>query len=120
MGVRATVLGCCLLIPLGYAGLSATTTAAGVIFYLAFMTLRGLQGPILACVMHEEAPHDDRASVLSLAALLFRLSFVIAGPPIGALVDRVGMDAALAVLGVVFTTASLAAFLPFSRAHAEA
>jgi hypothetical protein len=119
-GVRATLLGCCLLVPLGYAGLSASTTAAGVVFYLAFMTLRGLQGPILARVMQEEAPPDDRASVLSLAALLFRLSFVIAGPPIGALVDRVGMDVALAVLGVAFTTASLAALVPFARAHGHA
>jgi MFS family permease len=91
-----------------------------VVFYLAFMTLRGLQGPILGRVMQEEALPDDRASVLSLAALLFRLSFAIVGPPIGALVDRAGMDAALALLGVVFTVASLAALFTFTRAHANA
>src|SRR5207244_257147 len=119
LGVRATLLGCCLLVPLGYAGLAASPAAGGVVFYLAFMTLRGLQGPILGRVMQEEAPPEDRASVLSLAALLFRLSFAIAGPPIGALVDRAGMDAALAVLGVVFTAASLAALLVFTRAHAH-
>jgi MFS family permease len=116
-GVRATLLGCCLLVPLGYAGLAASTSAWGVAFYLAFMTLRGLQGPILARVMQEDAPPDDRASVLSLAALLFRLSFVIAGPPIGALVDRVGLNAALAVLTVAFTAAGLAALVAFTRAH---
>ena len=58
--------------------------------------------------------------MLSLAALLFRLSFAIAGPPIGALVDRAGMDAALAMLGVVFTVASLAALLAFARSHDDA
>jgi MFS family permease len=119
-GVRATLLGCCLLVPLGYAGLSASASAWGVAFYLAFMTLRGLQGPILARVMQELAPPDDRASVLSLAALLFRLSFVIVGPPIGVLVDRAGMNAALALLGVAFTIASLAAFFTFARAHPHA
>jgi MFS family permease len=118
-GVRGTLLGCCLLVPLGYVGLAVTPSAAGVVFYLAFMTLRGLQGPILARVMQEEAPPDDRATVLSLAALLFRLSFVIAGPPIGALVDRVGMNVALALLGVGFTAAALAAYVPFARAHGE-
>jgi predicted MFS family arabinose efflux permease len=118
--VRATLLGSCLLVPLGYAGLAASPSAAGVVFYLAFMTLRGLQGPILGRVMQEEAPPDDRASVLSLAALLFRLSFAIAGPPIGVLVDRVGMDAALALLGGVFTAASLVALMAFRRAHAPA
>ena len=120
LGVRTTLLGCCLLVPLGYAGLAASPAAGGVVFYLAFMTLRGLQGPILGRVMQEEAPPEDRASVLSLAALLFRLSFAIAGPPIGALVDRVGMDAALARMGVVFTVASLAALLGFARAHPHA
>ena len=117
LGVRAPLLGCCVLVPLGYLGLAATTSAWGVAFYLCFMTLRGLQGPILARVMQEEAPPDDRASVLSLAALLFRLSFVIAGPPIGVLADRVGMEVAFTVLGIVFTTASLLAFFAFARAH---
>jgi len=85
--------------------------------YLCFMTLRGLQGPILASVMQEDAPGEDRASVLSLAALLFRLAFVVAGPPIGALVDRAGMEAALAVLAVGFTAAGLVALAMFARAH---
>jgi MFS family permease len=116
-GVRATLLGCCLLVPLGYAGLAATTSVWGVAFYLCFMTLRGLQGPILARVMQEDAPGEDRASVLSLAALLFRLAFVVAGPPIGALVDRAGMQAAFAVLAVVFTAVGLLALTAFVRAH---
>ena len=57
--------------------------------------------------------------MLSLAALLFRLSFVIVGPPVGALIDRLGMDAALALLGMAFTVVSLAAFFPFARAHEQ-
>jgi MFS family permease len=119
LGVRNTLLGCCLLVPLGYVGLAASPSAWGVVFYLAFMTLRGLQGPILAQVMQEDAPPEDRASVLSLAALLFRLCFVMAGPPIGALVDRVGMEPALVALAVVFTAAGLIALAAFARAHAS-
>src|SRR5262249_43911538 len=42
-GVRATLLGCCLLGPLGYAGLAGSASAWGAVFYLCFMTLRGLQ-----------------------------------------------------------------------------
>lgn len=117
LGVRGTLLGCCLLVPLGYAGLAATASAWGVLFYLCFMTIRGLQGPVLARVMQEDAPPEDRASVLSLAALLFRLAFVVAGPPIGALVDRAGLDAAFVVLGGGLTAAALAAFSAFTRAH---
>jgi MFS family permease len=115
LGVRATLLGCCLLVPLGYAGLAASASAWGSAFYLAFITLRGIQGPLLARVMQEDAPGEDRASVLSLAALLFRLAFVVTGPPIGALVDRVGLEAALAALAVAFTAAALATLTLFVR-----
>lgn len=120
LGVRATLLGCCLLVPVGYAGLAASAPAWGAAFYLCFMTLRGLQGPILASVMQEDAPGEDRVSVLSLAALLFRLAFAVVGPPIGALVDRAGMEAALGVLAVVFTATGLAALALFTQAHRDA
>jgi MFS family permease/predicted nucleic acid-binding protein len=73
LGVRVTLLGCCLLVPLGYVGLAASASAWGLGFYLCFMTIRGLQAPILTRIMQEHAPGEDRASVLSLAALLFRL-----------------------------------------------
>ena len=117
LGVRPTLLGCCLLVPLGYVGLAASTSAWGAAFYLCFMTIRGLQAPILTRIMQEHAPGEDRASVLSLAALLFRLAFVVVGPPVGLLVDRAGMTAALAVLAVIFTPVTLAALAAFSRAH---
>ena len=119
LGVRGALLGCCLLVPLGYGGLAATTSAWGAAFYLCFMTLRGLAGPILTTVMQADAPSEDRASVLSLAALLFRLAFVVAGPPIGALVDHAGMRIAFAVLAVVFTAASLVGLGVFARAPAR-
>ena len=115
LGVSSTLFVCCLLVPLGYAGLAASTSAWGVAFYLAFMTLRGLQGPILARVMQESAPPDDRASVLSLVALLFRLAFIVAGPPIGALVDHTGMETAFTVMAVGFTAVSLIALFVFNR-----
>lgn len=119
-GVRATLFGCCVLVPLGYAGLAVTTSAWGIAFYLCFMTLRGLQGPILATVMQHDAPDEDRASVLSIAALLFRVAFIVAGPPIGALADRAGLEAALVVLAAAFTVAASSAFALFVRARRTA
>ena len=116
-GVRATLVGCCLLIPLGYVGLAASASVWGAAFYLCFMTLRGLQGPILATLVQADAPDEDRASVLSLVALVFRLAFVVAGPPIGVLVDRAGLETALAVLALVFTALGVAALALFAHAY---
>jgi MFS family permease len=117
LGVQPALLGCCLLVPLGYAGLSLSHAAWGIVFYLCFMTIRGLQGPILATVMQQDAPPEDRASVLSIATLVFRLSFVVAGPPIGALVDRVGMETALGVLAAVLAALAFLALRAFSVAR---
>jgi MFS family permease len=117
LGARASLLGCCLLVLVGYAGLALSSAAWGIAFYLCFMTIRGLQAPILANVMQQDAPAEDRASVLSIAALVFRLSFVVVGPPIGALVDRAGMETALGVLAVVLGALTLLAFSGFARAH---
>jgi predicted MFS family arabinose efflux permease len=89
-----------------------------VIVYLFFMTTRGLQGPLLATVIQADAPAEDRASVLSLNALCFRLAFVVCGPPIGALVDRIGLEPSLGVLGLGFAVAATAALTAFGRAHA--
>ena len=116
-GVRQSLLACCLLVPVGYAGLALSHAAWGIVFYLAFMTVRGLQGPILATVMQQDAPPEDRASVLSIATLVFRLSFVVAGPPIGALVDHAGMEAALGALAVLLGGLAVLAFRAFSRAR---
>jgi MFS family permease len=117
LGVRPALLGCCLLVPLGYAGLSLSHAVWGIVFYLCFMTIRGLQGPILATVMQQDAPPEDRASVLSIATLVFRLSFVVAGPPIGAMVDRLGMETALGVLAMLLGALAFLAFRTFSVAR---
>jgi hypothetical protein len=120
LGPRAALLGCCSLVPLGYAALALCGSAWGVAFYACFMIIRGLQGPILTRVMQEDALGEDRASVLSLAALLFRLAFVVAGPPVGLLVDRAGLDTALAVLAPLFALGTLGAWAVFARAHRDA
>jgi hypothetical protein len=120
LGVRMTLLLCCLLVLVGYLGFAWSASPWGVVFYLCFMTVRGLQAPVLVGVLQEEAPSGDRASVLSVAALLFRLSFVVTGPPIGILVDMSGMQTTLVGLAIAFTAISLAAWLGFSRAPRHA
>lgn len=64
LGIRAALLICCLLAGISYLGLGLVTAAAGVIFYLGFMTVRGLQGPLLTAVLQADAPANDRATVL--------------------------------------------------------
>jgi len=118
IGRGATLVACCVMVPLGYGLLALGSSPAATCFYLLLMTVRGLQGPILGGVLQADAPAEDRASVLSLNALLFRLGVVVAGPPAGLLVDRLGLDLGLCVIGSALAFANTAAFTCFRRARA--
>jgi MFS family permease len=117
LGVTRTLFGCCWLIVLGYGGLAVGESALSFLFYLCLLTVRGLQGPLLVRALQDDAPPEDRASVLSLNTLLFRVAFTILGPLVGRLVEQVGMPAALAGLGIGLTAGALAAWEAFRRAH---
>ena len=116
-GRHATLIGCAVLAVAGYAGLAFLATPWAVVLYLCFMTTRGLQGPILLSVIQADAPDQDRATVLSLNALCFRLGFVACGPAAGALAERIGLEPALGVVGGGVAVASVAALTAFVRAH---
>ena len=116
IGVPATLLLCALLAPTAYALLAASDSAWGAAAYLLLMTLRGLQGPLLVAAIQRDAPREDRAGVLSLNSLLFRLAFVLIGPIVGAGVDRFGMPPVLGALAVASGAACLASYAAFRRA----
>jgi MFS family permease/uncharacterized membrane protein YqaE (UPF0057 family) len=117
LGIGRSLVICCALAGAGYLGLGLSTSGVAVIFYLGFMTVRGLQGPLLASVLQKDAPAQDRASVLSLNALLFRLVAAVILPPIGILADRWGLDVVLTALAFISGILSLAAWALFVRAH---
>jgi len=111
------LLGCSVLAGASYLALALGSSAVAVVFYLGFMTVRGLQGPLLAGALQADAPPEDRASVLSLNALLFRLAAAIVLPPVGALADRIGIEPTLGVLAALSLAVCLAAWSAFARAH---
>jgi MFS family permease len=117
LGRRGALLACCALVPVGYGLLAAGRTPWAAAFYLVIMTVRGLQGPILAAALQADAPRADRAAVLSLNAALFRLAFVVVGPPVGFLAERAGLPVTFVALGLGLAVASLAALAAFERAH---
>jgi hypothetical protein len=119
-GLSRTLLFCSMLAGASYLALGLSSAPSGIVFYLGFMTVRGLQGPLLAGVLQTDAPPEDRASVLSLNAVLFRLASVVVLPPVGALADRLGLEAVLGILGVTFAVAALTAWFLFARAHGKA
>ena len=115
LGLNGALLACVLLVAGGYGLLAITGSWWGFSFYFLLTTLRGVNIPLVTTEMMKETPEGDRASVLSLKSMLFRFAFVAAGPAVGLMVDRVGMHFALAVLGLVLSLLSFAAWLDFRR-----
>src|ERR1051325_1254362 len=116
-GAAPVLLACTFIAAASYLALGIVSAPPAVVFYLGLMTVRGLQGPLLAGALQADAPHEKRASALALNALLFRLAAAIVLPPVGALADRIGIEPTLGVLAALSLAVCLAAWSAFARAH---
>ncbi len=94
LGDRGMVLLFILMIVAGYLGLGVVGGLWGFAFYYLLTSMRGLRGPMLLDFAQREIPSANRAGVLSLQSLLFRLAFVCTGPLVGRLADNVGVQEA--------------------------
>ncbi|WP_020676754.1 MFS transporter [Geopsychrobacter electrodiphilus] len=102
LGDRSMVVVFVLMIVVGYLGLGLTGGLFSFLFYYLLTSMRGLRGPMLLSHAQQQIPSANRAGILSLQSLCFRLSFVCTGPLIGMLADRVGVQRTFLVLCVAF------------------
>jgi cyanate permease len=88
LGERLMVVLLLALIVVGYAGLGLIGGLWGFMFYYLLTSMRGLRGPMMLNITQKECPSANRAGILSLQSLCFRLLFVCTGPLVGMLADR--------------------------------
>lgn len=91
------------LVVIGYIGLSLTSAAYGFLFYYLLTCMRGLQGPMMRNLLQQASSRRNRASILSIYSLVFRLLFVLSGPLVGMLADKMGLRPTFGVLAGLFT-----------------
>jgi hypothetical protein len=77
--------------------------------------MRGLQGPLLRHHLQTAGTRANRASLLSLKSLLFRLLFVAGGPLVGHLADREGLPFTFLCLAAFFAAVLLPLSVLFLR-----
>ena len=92
LGDRNMVLLCIALILAGYAGLGLIGGTFGFLFYYLLTCMRGLRGPMFLNHAQSESPSANRASILSLQSLAFRVAFIVTGPLVGMLADRLAVQ----------------------------
>lgn len=91
LGDRGMIVLLVALVAAGYIGLGASAGVWGFLFYYLLTCMRGLRGPMMLAHAQSEAPSANRAAILSLQSVSFRLLFVCTGPLVGTLADRVGV-----------------------------
>jgi MFS family permease len=102
LGDRGMVLLFILLIACGYLGLGVIGGVGGFLFYYLLTSMRGLRGPMFLNHAQTETPSANRAAVLSLQSVSFRLLFVCTGPLVGRLADTVGVQRTFHILLYAF------------------
>ncbi len=103
LGDHGMVLLIILVIIAGYLGLGLVGGLWGFLFYYLLTCMRGLRGPMMLNHVQQEIPSANRAGILSLQSLCFRVSFVCTGPLIGMLADNVGVQQTFLFLCYGFT-----------------
>lgn len=106
------------MIVVAYLGLGTVSALGGFLFYYLLTAMRGLQGPLMRSRLQALSTRRNRASILSLHSLAFRLGFVLTGPLVGLLADNQGLSVTfLALAGFFALTLPLAgkSFLRHNR-----
>ncbi|RNC64343.1 MAG: MFS transporter, partial [Desulfuromonadales bacterium] len=81
-----------------YLGLGLSGGVGGFLFYYLLTSMRGLRGPMMLSHSQKESPSANRAGILSLQSLCFRLLFACTGPLVGMLADAAGVRQAFHLL----------------------
>jgi len=102
LGDRRMVMLFFVLIGVGYFGLGVTGGIGGFLFYYLLTAMRGMRGPMMLHHAQTEIPSANRAGILSLQSLCFRLLFAATGPLVGKLADAVGVRQTFHLLTYVF------------------
>jgi hypothetical protein len=82
----------------GYLGLGWTAGVWGFLFYYLLTAMRGMRGPFLLHAAQAEIPSANRAGMLSLQSLCFRLLFALTGPLLGRYADAAGVGSSFRLL----------------------
>jgi MFS family permease len=102
IGMRGMYTLFFLLIVTAYAGLGLSAAVGSFAFYYLLTAMRGLQGPLMRSTLQALSERRNRASILSLHSLAFRLGFVLTGPLVGWLADTQGLPTTFLTLACAF------------------
>jgi MFS family permease len=103
--------------------LAALPSIPSLAFILAVALVPALLTPLLSARLNDLIPSRQRATILSLGALLFELGLAIAMPLLLAFADRFGAPAAIGLSAAIFAVTAVPLLFVWrvaDRGHAPA
>ena len=114
---QATLLFICIL-AISYICLGNITQTWGIVFVLIIYLIRGFYAPLILNAINRQIASTVRATILSINSLMFRVTFALIAPFVGAIASRYDLFIGLTVAGCLFL--SLGCFFWWRLVRVEA
>ncbi len=112
---KATVWFTTLFITGGFIAVGFTHSAFALAILALFYFSRGIATPVLKDYINRITTSDMRATVLSIRSLIIRTLFSVIGPLFGYMTDKLSLNEAFIIIGIVFTIATGSSIFLFLR-----
>ncbi|MCP4134554.1 MAG: MFS transporter [bacterium] len=100
LNYMATLLFIAIPLSLGYFFIGFNITYWSLIPLVIFFFVRGAAHPILKKHINDLVSSEKRATVLSLRSLIIRILFLIMGPVIGVVTERINLELGIILCGI--------------------
>jgi ABC-type antimicrobial peptide transport system permease subunit len=89
-----------------------------LIFYIGVSWVRALSKVLMSCILNENITSQNRATVLSINSMMFRIVYGIMGPMMGVVADLISLQTAFLATGLIFMILCLLPMYKLRYLHA--
>lgn len=102
LGIKRSLLLLIFILATSYICLGSISQIWGLVSILSIYLVRGFCSPLILNAINQQIASSVRATILSLNSLVFRITFAVIAPLIGAIASSYNLSLGLAVAGCLF------------------
>lgn len=107
LSFKSAILLLILSLAISYVGLGSIQQLYGIVFIMGIYVVRGFASPLILNTINQQITSSTRAIILSINSLVFRISFAVVAPVIGAIASHYDLFTGLIIAGCLFLISGL-------------
>ena len=107
LNFKYAILMLIFVLALSYVGLGSIKQLYGIAFIMGIYLVRGFASPLILNRINQQISSSTRATILSINSLVFRISFTLVAPVIGAIASLYDLFTGLIIAGCLFLISGL-------------